>query len=152
MNELIEQFKEARSEFIDLINMFPPKRRPDILFGQWSLKDVLAHIIGWDLYGIDCLQSLKDNKQPYWHSNIDEFNQEQILKRKNWTWQKLHQEFVSTGEKLIKEYETLPLELWNKRFWPDKRFTPRKFLEIDINHYRIEHALKIKDFLLRAKK
>lgn len=39
-------FGEVRAEFLEVLRAFPAVRRNEILFGEWSLKDVVAHLVG----------------------------------------------------------------------------------------------------------
>jgi hypothetical protein len=44
MNELLSQFIDVRDEFIEALHRFPAPRRSEVLFGDWSIKDVIAHL------------------------------------------------------------------------------------------------------------
>ncbi|NIT04542.1 hypothetical protein GTO10_06650 [Candidatus Saccharibacteria bacterium] len=129
------------------MDKFPEDKRTEVLFGRWSLKDILAHMSAWDLYSIECLDALKRGKEPKWDLHVNAFNARAVKKRKDWTFKKVYKEWIEAGEKLIKAYRRLPEEIWDKKFWPNRRFTPKKFLEIDLEHYRDKHLPQLKKFL-----
>lgn len=143
MQERIEEFKKARLNLLRAIDNFPKDKREEILFGKWNLKDTVAHISGWDLITIKTLRSVKKSKSLNWVGSVYEFNKNSLEKRKKWSWQKVYKEFVKLGGEITKEYEGVPEKLWNKRIWKNRSFTPQKFLEIDIRHYRDEHMPQI---------
>lgn len=52
MNKLIEQLANltrAQSDFVQIANQLDPQKRnqPGVC-GEWSPKDVVAHLVGWD--------------------------------------------------------------------------------------------------------
>lgn len=143
MQKRIEEFKKARFNLHQAIDSFPKDKREEILFGKWSLKDIVAHISGWDLITIKTLKSIEKSKTPGWIGSVYEFNRNSVEKRKKWNWQKVYKEFVELGGKITNEYEGIPEDLWNKKAWKSRSFTPKKFLEIDIKHYRDEHLPQI---------
>lgn len=143
MQEKIEELKRARLTLLRAIDNFPKNKREEILFNKWSLKDVVAHISGWDIAIIDLLKSLKKGKTPCWIEGVHKFNKRSVEKRKRWSWPKVYKEFVKLGKEIIEGYESVPEELWEKRIWEKRSFTPRKFLEIDIKHYRDDHLPQI---------
>jgi hypothetical protein len=44
MNELLCQFINVRDEFLETVQRFPAPRRSEVLFGEWSIKEVIAHL------------------------------------------------------------------------------------------------------------
>lgn len=48
LDAIIEDNAQARAELIEVIDALPAERRLEPgLLGEWSLKDVLVHIAGW---------------------------------------------------------------------------------------------------------
>jgi len=147
MRGLIEELKNSRLSLIRAVDNFPKHRREEILFNKWSLKDVMAHVSGWDIATIDLLKKIKKGKTPEWIGSIYEFNKRSVEKRKKWNWQKVYKEFVRVGKEIIEEYGNVPEELWEKKVWKNRSFTPKKFIKIDIRHYRDEHLPQIMRFV-----
>jgi len=144
MNYLIRAFIAARKEFTTSVDAFPEAQREAILFGNWSLKQILIHIIFWDTCIADNVALLKTGKEPPFYGKVNDYNQQSIEKGKSWSWEKTYQEFKLSGERVIREYETLPKEKWEAKFWKNKNSTPKKFLNILIEHYLHEHLPEIK--------
>lgn len=143
MKILIEDFKKARRLVIQAVKDFPEDRRKEILFDEWDLKDLLAHMSGWMVSATDNVKHVKKGKIPPWVGGIDDFNKESVEKRKNWGWNKVYKEILKTSEDFIKEYESLPSELERIVYWSGRNFTPKKILEIEIKHWKITHLHQI---------
>jgi hypothetical protein len=139
MDILIAEFSRAKQDFIEALDKFPKEKREEILFGEWSLKDLLAHLSGWMIAAAENVRCLKEGKIPPWVVSIDDFNKKNVAERKNWDWRKVYKELVETSRKFIEEYVSLPKESWQKKYWPDKSLTPQRILEIEIRHWKKTH-------------
>ena len=75
MKELIRNFIVVRGNFIKTLEEIPEEKRDEVLFGEWSLKDVVSHIIGWDEFFVEILRSLRSkNRVPHW-GTMKKFNE-----------------------------------------------------------------------------
>lgn len=141
---ILKEFVLARANITDAITSFPPQKRFTRLFKKWTIKDLLAHLSGWDIYTLDAVLALKSGRIPPWGEAVDRFNLHSVAKREKWLWPRVYREFVSVGHRLEKELRSVPPEKWNKKIWPNKSFTLEKLLKIDIDHYLNEHLPEIK--------
>jgi hypothetical protein len=146
MNQDIEKLIQLRAELIDLINQFDKSKRLIKLFDQWSLKDVLAHLAGWDKVTFESVDNLSKGKMSIWGGSVQKINDNNTLVRKDWLWDQVYQEFVDNSQQMIETYSRLPSNMWDSPLYPGKKFSPKKFLKIDINHYQ-EHLEEIKSKL-----
>lgn len=142
-SKLLGEFVKVSEELDNLIQKFPPERREEIIFDKWSLKNVVSHLNHWMVHNINCLECLIRSKIPYWQPDIDEYNQQGIETRKDWSWEKVYLEFTDLKEKQILSYENLPREFQEKKFWEDRKYTPAIFLDQDITHWRDEHIISL---------
>lgn len=143
--EKIQELIKAQSEIADAINRFPVEKRLQKLFGRWCLKDIVAHINAWVVHDIDCLNHLKQNKEPYWEPDIDDFNEKAVQKRQGFSWDQVYDEFLSLNKELISIYKLLPSNLWDTQIWANRSLTAAKFLDDDIDHLIDEHLPQIKN-------
>jgi hypothetical protein len=151
MNELLSQFTEVRDEFIEILQRFPAPRRSAVLFGEWNLKDVIAHLTGWDRYFTDILDCLQAGEEPAYWGNMTKFNEVSVQKRRESSWEVVYDEFVATGEEFIHRYDQLPEELRGGKFWRGRSYTPVRILEVNIHHYG-SHLAQVKRKLARLEK
>jgi hypothetical protein len=143
MEKLIEDFKKARQNLIQTLDEIPENKRNKILFHYWTAKDLLSHMSGWMISATNNVECLKKGKTPPRVGNDEDFNRESVEKRKNWSWDEVYKELVKTSEEFAESYKDLPKDLWQKRYWPEKDFTPKKILEIEIEHWEEEHLSQI---------
>ena len=148
MDELINNYKSARSVFIQAVDHFPVEKRTEALFGSWSLKDILAHITAWEKASVQKVNDIVVGKEPVWIDNVEKFNEQTAKEKSPESWKNIYQEFIKTGEEMIKIYGDLPKELWDKQAGPNPKFTPRRFLEAETSHYKGDHLTQVRQFLL----
>lgn len=98
--QLIDKFKALHQQYNDLVNEFPIENREKVLFDKWSLKDILAHVTGWNdlnaAHAVDVSQGI----EPEWVADVDKYNDEQVSKRKDLSWDEVYNEFIKSGDAL----------------------------------------------------
>lgn len=80
--KLLQEFKKLYKETKDIIDTFPLGKREKILFGRWSLKDVVAHFNHWAEHDLLCFKALREGKEPSWVPDVDDYNAEGVEIRK----------------------------------------------------------------------
>lgn len=114
------------------------------MFGRWSLKKVLVHLIAWNELDARRIETLKNGETFDWVYDWDKFNETEISKRKNLTWEEIYKNFVNSGFKLLDSYKSLPDKMWNKKFDPSGCITAVEDLKGMIGHYENEHIFQLK--------
>lgn len=147
MKQLINEFKKVRQEFIILIDQIPKRERDTLYIGEWTLKDLLSHFIGWANFQTKLVNDLIRGNEPANISNVQKYNESSVQVGKNWHWDKTYREFLKAGERLISSYLFIPKELWQKPIWKNKKTTPAKLIKIETGHYQGEHLTQIKSLL-----
>lgn len=139
----LDEFLLVRDQVTHAIDSFPTEKRLQKVFGDWSLKDIVAHLSNWMVHDIDCLQALQLGKTPTWEPDVDEFNQRGVKGRMNQPWENVWAEYQELTDKIKASYIQLPENLWYSKIWPNKPYTPATFIEVDIKHWRDEHLPKL---------
>jgi uncharacterized damage-inducible protein DinB len=147
MDNQIEEFTSARTKLIHLLEKFPQEKREDVIFDQWSLKDVLIHIAGWDQCYLDGLYAIQDGSKGVWNGNVDEVNKTNVAAGKHLTYDEAYQRFLETSQKVIDESKALTINLWEKLLYEGRKYTLKKFLRTLIRHYEEEHIPGLKLFV-----
>ena len=47
-DEILSSITQARRKILDVAYTLPPEKRNTVFLGEWSARDLLAHLIGWD--------------------------------------------------------------------------------------------------------
>ncbi len=144
MKKEILDYKTARAEFITWIGLVPAEKRETVAVGDWSLKDIIAHLNGWAQFQNRVIQSLLFGKEPEDVINISQFNIDSVNHQKDWHWDKIYKEFLQTSEQLLSKYMLIPEKFWDKPIWPHKKTTLAKLIKIETRHYQGEHLEQIR--------
>lgn len=144
MNSLVEDFKTAREDFIKAVEAFPVNRRGELVLGDWSLKDLLAHLNGWWFHQTEVLEKFKQGVEAERPSDVNGFNEQSVLARRDMGWEEVYEEFNKAGSDLIDRYSGLSEEYWKRKIWSDKDLTPEGFIGIEIKHLRDTHLPQIR--------
>jgi hypothetical protein len=146
---LVGRFAQVRSELLKTVSGFPEGKAEEGVCGDWNLKDVLAHIAGWDTYFAIIVRRLKMGEDvpywgdnPHWGENMEKRNEALVKEREGKTWDEVRDEFMKAGEEFLKEYGNLEERFWNQRFWGQRNATPIWVLKHDVEHYE-EHREEI---------
>ena len=85
--ELIEAFKRSRQRLIATLKGIPLRRMAEIVDGEWSIREIVVHIIAWDERSIaDSRKILNGEKTDTSHlEDVDEFNGKAILEFASWS-------------------------------------------------------------------
>jgi len=86
----------------------------EIIMGDWSVKDVIAHISAWNLEIMRSIDEVLQRKAP-WYLNKGEtaFNIAEVEKRRDWSLQEVLDEWESSFDSLTHRIEEITAEEWN---------------------------------------
>lgn len=86
----------------------------EIIMGDWSVKDVIAHISAWNLEITRSIDEVLQRKAP-WYLNKGEtaFNIAEVEKRRDWSLQEVLDEWESSFDSLTHRIEEITAEEWN---------------------------------------
>jgi hypothetical protein len=107
--ELIEAMMAARNELVSLVNQFPHSSMilPGAA-GEWSIKDILAHITSYDRW-LALTLALRGQKPPdFWIEDIplDEFNRRLFEENRKLSLEQVLQQFGEVWEEILEETRT----------------------------------------------
>ncbi len=63
-DELIEGLLQVRRSIVGKVTSLPPERRDEVFLGEWSVKDLLAHLIGWDHTNVEAVKEILSGTTP----------------------------------------------------------------------------------------
>ena len=68
---IISEVQRVRSEFLTEVDTLSRKERDTIFLGIWSVRDLLAHLAGWDYANLDAAKSVLACKLPAFYEHKD---------------------------------------------------------------------------------
>ncbi|GCE27465.1 hypothetical protein KDA_29490 [Dictyobacter alpinus] len=88
--------------------------------GDWSAKDVVAHLTSYELLLIDVLQAVQQGTQPSpyvlrWNASLETFNQEAVEARRYHTAQQVMNEYQDAQVRSTSELASLPPEMLERK-------------------------------------
>lgn len=123
MKKLISDFQNLSKAFLESINQFPDNQKENLLFDQWSLKDITAHIVGWHKLFLMNLKNLSTGKTPQDWKKIDDFNQKNVAAHQSSSFRLMYQELLDVDKRLVNQLKRLSPSEWDKKFWSDRNQT-----------------------------
>jgi hypothetical protein len=69
--ELLSGFIEVRRNLLALSAQIPLDGQERVFLGIWSIRDLLAHLIGWDYSNLEAIQMVSEGRLPAFYEYID---------------------------------------------------------------------------------
>ena len=128
--ELIDKLASVSATFRQtVLKLEPELRERKEVFGRWSAKDIVSHIIGWEwevAHRFRMFLAAPVGDIPY---DIDFFNNQAVTSREHLTWEQVMDEL----EAAQKELKRVNGEIGRENLATESRF--REWTEILVNHY-----------------
>jgi len=140
--ELVALLHEARSELRAALDAVDPARE---VSPGWSVRDVLAHLNGWEAATVEALRALLrgDVYSLEGYRGIDAFNEEMVAARAAMTFAALRQECESLRGDLLAVFAEVPeAELETAINAPWGRQTVERMVAV-IGYHEQDHAREI---------
>jgi uncharacterized protein (TIGR03083 family) len=71
------------------------------VIGAWTVKDLLGHVTAWHKLALDALAAWQEGRGPPPFAGLDEFNAEQAELRRDWTLERVREEFEEAHATLV---------------------------------------------------
>ncbi|HSJ58851.1 MAG TPA: DinB family protein, partial [Anaerolineae bacterium] len=151
---LLAELDAARDALLSAAALIPAGERSACLVcGDWTLHDVLAHIVAWEIFGVDGLRDMAAGRPPDVEAidSLDVWNATEVEARREQPWQALWQDLADTRRDLRTVLTAMdPAGLWRTFPFPwGGEGTPYDWLSVYINHDR-EHAQQVASSKQRA--
>ncbi len=63
-DEIISGLVETRRQILDTASSLSLAEQDEIFLGVWSVKDLLAHLVGWDFTNLEAAKAILAGKTP----------------------------------------------------------------------------------------
>lgn len=148
--KLIEDLLSARGELLDTIQVLTPEQRDQPLIGEWSVKDLIAHLVGWDITNLKAVQEILAGRRPtffqYYDKDWRSYNAQLVSRYKVEPFADLvsaveasHQEFIAFLEACSAE----EIAQGKARTSSGRTITIRNLLRAEADDER-QHALQVR--------
>ena len=128
----------AEKEFLQIVGDLDEEMRDkEIDEGKWSPKDILSHIVGWEVEVVNQFKAILTNPDVDDNYDIDSFNKIAVESRKHLSWDQIVSELKTAQAKL----SSFLSKLTQKEVDEEKRFT--EWVDVLVNHYT-HHTKQLK--------
>lgn len=116
--EIIERLVSSRMEILTIIESLAENKWNQTFLGKWTIADLVAHLIGWDIEGMKATDEILKSKVPSYYSHYDPgwsaFNDQLVRKYKIGNKGELLKKVKKIRLELITKLNTIPEDLFNK--------------------------------------
>ena len=113
-DEIITGMIESRKELLAAASALPAKDRDEIFLGVWSVKDLLAHFVGWDFTNLQAAQEILTGQLPTFFAYEDRdwktYNARLVAQYKTDDFDELLSAIEGSHQKLIDFLRTIAAE------------------------------------------
>lgn len=148
---LLEELEETREETLDLLDELPDEalEEPGVV-GEWSVKDILAHLTSWEAELVKLLWQASQGQKPssvHFSSKftVDELNARWFTESKNRPLERIYDDFNGVRKQTIRRLESFSDKDLNdpKRFPWLKGRPLWEWVAEDSFRHEIEHREQI---------
>lgn len=156
-DQILSNLFETRQSILTEASELSETEQDQVFLGIWSVKDLLAHLIGWDETNLLATKSILEGQLPSFYEHRDRdwqtYNAILVKKHKKDSFQELLTAVKDSQEKLIEFLQTIPAENFNKDFgvrFRGYKVTIQRLLEAEWKDEQT-HLQQIVDFFKESK-
>ena len=154
---LLSGLIEVRQKILQEVIPISDEERDQPFLGIWSIKDMLAHLAGWDYANLEGVRAVLVGMLPPFYSYHDrdwkKYNAILVAKYKQDSFPEL-MELLSISQRALTEFlGTVPAEAFNKDFgvrFRGYKVTVQRLLEAETRDEQI-HYQQIQDYFEESK-
>ena len=118
-DEIISGLVAARSRVLDSAISLPPQAQDEAFLGEWSVKDLLAHLVGWDYTNLTAVEEILAGQKPgFWACHDRDwqgYNAQLVAKHRRDDFSELVATAEQSHRELIDYLQTVQADQYLKR-------------------------------------
>ena len=151
--ELISALLETRAAILHEVSQLSPATHDTVFLGVWSVKDLIAHLVGWDFTNLAAAKDIQTGKLPEFYAHYDKdwktYNAKLVAKYKHGDFNKLLALVRDSQRQLIVYLNTIPAEAFEQDFGVrsarNYKVTIARLLRAELDDEQ-KHLQQIRDF------
>ena len=109
---LIHELAQARRNLLAEVESLPTARLDEIFLGEWCVKDLLAHLVGWDYTNLEAIQQILAGGTPsffqYYDKDWRSYNARLVAQYRREPFNALLESAHDSHQALLDLLESLP--------------------------------------------
>lgn len=155
-HDLLSALLETRTSILQEASQLSPTARNTVFLGVWSLKELIAHLIGWDFTNLAAAKDIQAEKLPAFYARYDKdwktYNAGLVSTYKRDDFDELLALVRDSHRRLIEYLESVPAEVFERDFGVRSgrgtRVTIARLLQAEWQDEQ-EHLRQIQDFMAK---
>ncbi len=146
-HQVITGLIKVRRQILDVAAALPEEKQDLVFLGVWSVKDLLAHLVGWDAANLEAAGAIRAGRLPAFYALYDHdwrtYNSQLVRRYRLEDYALLMSSADVSHQRLIRYLKTIPAEEFDqdtglrfKRY----RVTIASELEVEIRDERVHLA------------
>lgn len=119
-SELLSKLIETRTAILIAVSQLPPEAYDTVFLGIWSIKDLIAHLVGWDFTNIEAAKAIQSGRLPEFYARFDKdwktYNSELVANYKRDDFNEMLAIARDSHRQLVAYLENLPIKAFEKDF------------------------------------
>ena len=150
--QVIADLIDARRQILDAAARLPAGQQDRVFLGAWSVQDLLAHLVGWDLANLAAADEILAGQLPAFYAYHDRdwqtFNARLVAEHKQTGWADMVASVEESHRRLIERVRAIPAEELDRdrgvryRGW---KVTIARLLQAEAGDEK-QHAAQIREF------
>jgi DinB superfamily len=150
IDALIAEFDRVRALLVEAASAVPPRLRDEPFVGEWDLKNVLAHTVGWDYTNIEALPDFRAGRLPAFFSRFDAdwaaINDDLVARYRLEDFDALLASVRDSQRAFSDAMRALDADLDVVGFWGERRISLRGMMRA-VSKDESEHVAQIRSFI-----
>lgn len=118
--ESITQLAAVRRNIINVASSLLPEKQEEVFLGVWSIKDLLAHLVGWDFANIEAMHAIRAGQLPGFYAHHDPdwrtFNSQLVAQFRQDDFRAMLSSVADSHQQLVALLETIPAHEFDKDY------------------------------------
>ncbi len=113
--ELIDNLVAARRLILDIVHGLTQAQAEQVFLGEWSVSDLVAHLVGWDYTNLQAVQEILAGRAPgffqFYDKDWQTYNRTLVETYKRQPFSALLADVENSQRQLIAFLETVPAKV-----------------------------------------
>jgi len=156
-DQVLSALVETRKDIITRASALSKEEQEHIFLGIWSVKDLIAHLAGWDFTNLEAVKSVLAGKVPAFYEQHDRdwqtYNATLVKKYTKDSFRELLATVRDSQKKLVEYLQSVPPEHFSRDFgvrFRGYKVTVQRLLEAEIKDEQV-HCRQVIDFFKESR-
>jgi hypothetical protein len=116
--QLLNDLDRVRNNLISTATSLPPEKRGEVFLGVWNIRDVIAHLTGWDFTNIQAAKDVLADQLPQFYAHHDRdwraYNAKLVSEFGKDNWDELMIAAADSHQQLLAFLREIPAEEFDR--------------------------------------